>query len=87
MLKPVQTIDVDYKQFKMRNRDTAILMRVVQGGYLARITNLKNRGSRFTDMNISFPESRKSESELLFLMIYSYKLQVTYLSHSPDRSF
>ena len=29
------------------------------GGSLARFTNLKNRGSRFTDIKNSFSESRK----------------------------
>ena len=42
------------------------------GGSLAPFTNIKNSGSRFTDIKISFPESQKQESKILFLVASSY---------------
>ena len=45
-------------QFRPRHKSFGS-KRVVQGGSLARFTNLKNRRSRFTDIKIRFPSLRK----------------------------
>ena len=52
--------------------DPGPLEKVIQGGFLARFTNGKNRGSQITDIKISFSRVMKITSKMLFSITYSY---------------